>query len=202
MTQLEINGVQFPFDSSFSAWSNLLDDLETHRISKGNAIASVFFDGEEISQFRHGDILEHSLNAVNTIQITTSSIQGMVKEAIADAGHYQSALQNAVLETAEMFRLQNLKDANSQLSEIFQGIKMFIALVKGLEIQGSVHAPMISGQVDKLVEEMGPTLESLIESQNQQDWILVADILEFELASAINAFEPVIQDLARPSNQE
>ncbi len=202
MTKLEINGVQFPFDSAFSTWNDLLNDLETHRISKGNAISNVFFDGEEISQFQHREILERSLNTVNTIQIATSSIQDMVKEAIADAGNYQSTLQNAMLESAELFRLQNLKDANSRLSEIFQGIKMFIALMKGLELQCSGQAQMDSTLVDKLIEELGPTLESLIESQNQQDWILVADILEFELAPAINAFEPVIQNLARPSNQE
>jgi hypothetical protein len=36
---------------------------------------------------------------------------------------------------------------------------------------------------------MGPTLESLIESQSQQDWILVADILEFELLANVSGFE-------------
>ncbi len=201
MTQLEINGVQFPFDSSYSTWNDLLNDLETHRISKGNAIASVFFDGEEINEYRHGEILERSLDSIITIQITTSSLQDMVKQAIADAGNYQSTLQNAMMETAELFRIQNLQDANLRLSEIFQGIKMFIALMKGLELQCSGQTRMDSSPIDKLIEEMGPTLESLIDSQNQQDWILVADILEFELASAINAFEPVIQNFARPSNQ-
>jgi hypothetical protein len=36
---------------------------------------------------------------------------------------------------------------------------------------------------------MGPTLESIIEAQNQHDWILVADILEFELLVHLSSFE-------------
>jgi hypothetical protein len=39
---------------------------------------------------------------------------------------------------------------------------------------------------------MGPNLESLIEAQGQQDWILVADILEFELSASMSSFEPVL----------
>jgi hypothetical protein len=192
MTQLEINGVNFPVDSAHTTWGQLLEELETKRISKGNGIASIYFDGSEIAQFRHGDMLAKPLDAVGEIKIESASMNDMVKAAVIDVDSFLLSLQTAMVDAAETFRNQMLDQANQKLIEIFHGIKMLVSLLKGLEISVLAQNGSNSANVDRLLEEMGPTLESLIEAQGQQDWILVADILEFELSASMSSFEPVL----------
>jgi hypothetical protein len=195
MTQLEINEINFPVDSALSTWGQLLEELETQRISKGKAIASVHFDGNEVSQFRHGEVLEQLLNSIGQIKVTAKSMDEMLKEAVFDANNFLLSLQTAMVDAAETFRNQMIDHANQKLTDIFQGLKMFVSLIKGMELSLLSQNGSGTNQVDNLVAEMGPVLEGLIESQGQQDWILVADILEFELSATMGSFEPVLEKL-------
>jgi hypothetical protein len=152
-------------------------------------ISSVRFDGSEILQFREAECLNRPLQHLEAIQVQASPMEEMVKTAVTEAEGYLVSLQTGLAEVAEAFRHQLTNEANSKLSQVFEGIKMLAALLQGIELSLSGQYQQGPTSVARVLTEMGPTLESLVESQNQQDWILVADILEFELLANLTAFE-------------
>jgi hypothetical protein len=198
MTQLEINGINFPVDPAMQTWRELIEDLENNRIGKGKAISSVHIDGTEVQGFREESALTRPLNTIDEIKIELVDMSQLVADAVKDCDSFLLSLQTAMVDAADTFRQQQLDQANQKLTEIYQSIKMLVSLLKGLEISfqnqgGSVLQP----SVDQLVNEMGPTLEGLIDAQSSQDWILVADILEFELAAAVSNYEQVVQSFKK-----
>jgi|WetSurMetagenome_2_1015567.scaffolds.fasta_scaffold332230_1 hypothetical protein len=196
MAQLELNGINFPISPSFNTWQDLLDDLETHRISKGKAISAVYFDGMVVPNFKESEILNRALNTIGQITIEIVNMQDIIHQAIRDVEGFKKTIETSMIDIAEIYRRQQINEANTKLSELFQGVKMLVSLLKGLELSVlGQEVPSSSESVDKSVAELEPVLQGIIDAQNQQDWILLADIVEFELLSAISGFDKTIQEL-------
>jgi hypothetical protein len=193
MPELEINGINLPVGREVHNWSQLLQELESKHLGRGQAIASVHFDGDEIIQFRNPEYLDRPLQSIGEVRIEAKPLQLMAKDAVQDAHRYLVNLQSSLADVADAYRNQLIDQANAKLSETFQGIKMLASLLEGIELSLTGQYKSGSTQVENVVAEMGPTLESLIEAQTQQDWILVADILEFELLCNLTALEQTVQ---------
>jgi hypothetical protein len=187
--QLEINGINLPVHPGLHTWQDLLQELESKHLGQGKMISSVRFDGSEVIQFREAECLNQPLQYLGEIQVQASPMEDMVKSAVVEAEGYLVTLQTSLVEVAEAFRLQLINEANTKLSQVFEGVKMLAALLQGVELSLSGQFHQGPSSVAQVLAEMGPTLESLIESQGQQDWILVADILEFELVANVSGFE-------------
>lgn len=187
--QLEINGINLPVHPGLHTWQDLLQELETKHLGQGRMISSVRFDGNEVLQFRETDFLNQSLHCLGEIQVQASPMEEMVRSAVTEAEGYLVTLQTSLVDVAESFRHQLVSEANGKLSQVFEGIKMLAALLQGVELSLSGQYQQGPTSVAQVLAEMGPTLESLVESQGQQDWVLVADILEFELLANVSGFE-------------
>ncbi len=189
MLQVEVNGINLPLHPTLHTWQDLLGELEGKHLGRGKVISSVRFDGIEVLRFRETEYLNQPLHLLGDIHVEASSMEEMVKSAVTEAEGYLFTLQTSLAEVAEDYRRQLHDEANSKLSQVFEGIKMLAALLQGVELSlsGRYHEGPTS--VAQVLADMGPTLESLIESQGQHDWILAADILEFELLANLTAFE-------------
>ena len=192
MPDLEINGIHMPIRPEIHNWEQLLNELETKHLSTGHVISSVTFDGDEVIQFRDVELLRRPLHSIGGVKVEAVRMEQMVKEAIKDSEGYLITLQTSLADIADSFRSQLLEQANTKLSQVYEGIKMLVALLQGIELSISGQYQTGSTEVELALEEMGPTLESLIEAQSQKDWILVADILEFELLTNLATLERTI----------
>ena len=194
MQQLEINGINLSVSQGVQNWSQLLQELESKHLGRGQAISSVHFDGDEIIQFRDSEYLERPLHSIGEVKIEAKPLLSMAKDAVQDAQRYLVNLQASLADIADAFRNQLAEQANTKLSEAFQGIKLLLSLLEGIELSLTGQYKSGNTRVENAVVDMAPTLESLIEAQTQQDWILVADILEFEMLCNLTTLEQTIQD--------
>ncbi len=193
MPQLEINGINLPVGPQVHNWSQLLQELEAKHLGRGQAIASVHFDGDEILQFRDSEYLDRPLHSIGEVKVEAKPLRLMAKDAVEDAHRFLVSLQASLADIADAFRNLQTEQANTKLSEVFQGVKMLLSLLEGIELSLTGQYKTGSTQVENAVVEMGPTLESLIEAQTQEDWILVSDILEFELLCNLTSLEQTVQ---------
>ena len=189
MSHVEINGINLPITPGVHTWNDLLYNLETQHLGRGKVITSVHFDGSEVLQFRDDDVLRRSLGSIEEVRVEAAPMETMVRSALGEAEGYLLTLQTSLAEVAETFRQEATEQANAKLSQVFEGIKMFAALLQGIELQVSGNFHQGRTSVAQILTDLGPTLESLIDAQTRQDWILVADILEFELLTNVSSFE-------------
>jgi hypothetical protein len=192
MSQLTLNGNHTPIDHGFQTWQQLLADLESNRLTDNEVIASVHFDGDEIMNFRQDEALKLPLDSIQEVRVEAIGRNEMLSDAVQEAEAYLASLNASMLEVAEKFRNGKPDQANPRLQQVFEGIKMFVALLRGVELSLDGPASAQGSTVEKTLEQMGKTLHDEIKAQTQQDWTLVADILEYELASDLHAFEEVL----------
>jgi len=189
MLQLEINGINLPVNPSLNTWREVLAELESKHLGEGKVIGSVHFDGEEVTEFRDESVLTRPIQSIAEVRIDAVSLREMVTSAVVESETYLLSLETSLVDVAETFRQQQADQANSKLTQAFEGIKMFVALLRGIELSLSSGSNQGPSRVEQTFEEMTPTLESLIEAQTQKDWVLVADILEFELLANLSSLE-------------
>ena len=192
MCQLEINGIQESFKPDFVTWQDLLTDLESARLEPEEVIASVKFDGEEVLQFREESVLAKGLQSMRQIRIEVIPIHQMALNATSDATRYLQTLELALADVAEALRNELIAQANVKLQEVFDGVKLFVTLVRGIELSIEGMPAGENSEVETAFQAMKPTLENMIEAQTQQDWVLLADLLEYELLANLSSFEQIM----------
>ena len=192
MSQLILNGEAAQIDSAFHTWQDVLANLESLQLGRDDVIASVHFDGDEVANFRDDEALGVHLASISEIRIVAKNRQVITQETIEEAEGYLQSLKTATVLVAEMFRCQQLSQANAELQQLLSGIKMYVALLRGLDLYVSGAASAAQESIEEILDPMAATLQEQIKAQGHQDWMLVADILEYELAAQLSAFEEIL----------
>jgi hypothetical protein len=192
MTQLAFNGNNLPVDPALHTWQELLTVLESRQLNENEVIASVHFDGDEVLNFRREDALNVRLSVVQEVRVEAMGQREMLRGAIQEAETYLPTLRASMLSVAELFRSERLDQANTQLQELFNGMKMLVALLRGMELSLSGVAAASESKVEQALRQMGATLEDQIKAQTQNDWMLLADILEYDLVPCLQAFDEIL----------
>jgi len=180
-----------PLGPALRTWQDLLSHLESQSLSRDEVITSVQFDGDDISNFRDEEALTTDLSPIEEVRVRAMARDELMRETIVEAEAYLRNLEAAAVNVAEMFRCQQLNQANKGLQELLSGIKLYVALLRGMDLSVSGLAGTCE-PIDKVLDPMAATLQEQINAQGRQDWMLVADILEYELAAQLTAFEEVL----------
>jgi hypothetical protein len=191
MSRLVFNETSLPLGPALRTWQDLLSHLESQSLSRDEVITSVQFDGDDISNFRDEEALTTDLSPIEEVRVRAMARDELMRETIVEAEAYLRNLEAAAVNVAEMFRRQQLNQANSGLQELLSGIKLYVALLRGMDLSVSGLAGTCES-IDKVLDPMAATLQEQINAQGRQDWMLVADILEYELATQLTAFEEVL----------
>jgi len=193
MVQIQINGMDAKLQAPPSTWRELLIDVEASCLQPNQVISSVQFDGAEVEAFRDEDILMRPLGTVGEIRIAAVDMRELSLDALRDSHKHIESLAVAIVDAAELYRNLDSAAANENLPRILEGIKLYMAILRGFELSLTTTPAITPSIVERTIEQMKPVLEALITAQQDRDWQLLADILEYELISELSAFEPVVE---------
>jgi hypothetical protein len=180
------------------SWGPLLSRLEQEAVSRGEVVTEVRFDGVDEPTFWQPAQVDRPLLDVALVEVMTAPQGGLLDDALVQGAVAAGTLAAAAIETGEAFRGTNPATANQQLADLCDGVRSLIAL-------SSAAATAVGVRLDeqdwngrsgsKQMADLGRQLESIIEAQQSQDWLTVADILEYDFHPALNAWRPVFETL-------
>jgi len=180
------------------SWGPLLSRLEQEAVSRGEVVTEVRFDGVDEPTFWQPAQVDRPLLDVALVEVMTAPQGGLLDDALVQGAVAAGILAAAAIETGEAFRGTNPATANQQLADLCDGVRSLIAL-------SSAAATAVGVRLDeqdwngrsgsKQMADLGRQLESIIEAQQSQDWLTVADILEYDFHPALNAWRPVFETL-------
>jgi hypothetical protein len=194
MVQIEINGLETKLNPQPSTWRELLSDVETRCLKNDQVISSVQFDGNEIATFREEDVLQQPLGTVGQIRIAAVEMRELSLSALRDSEKHLESLTVSIVETAENYRNGHADISNEKLPHILKGIKLYMAILRGIELSVTQNDGKVPSLVETTIGQMKPVLEALIAAQRDRDWPLLADILEYEISAELSAFEPIAEE--------
>jgi len=168
---------------------NLLDQIQKDKLEKGQFLFKIKVNDQDI-EFGSEDFRETPTANIQKLEIETSSLATMVNENIDNGILYLSKLTPGLEQVAAMLRAGQHQEANSILLDIVDGVDWFSQLIE-LVIQAKdldVETVQYNGKnlMERKSQLVGLT-ENILASYQGQDWVKLADLLEFE-------FLPYYQD--------
>ena len=198
MQRLIVNGTERRLENVPEYWGNLLEWVEQDAAARAEVVTEVRFDDVEQPAFRHAALGQCPLSELDSIEVETASKRALIDDALAHGVMSAHALAAAAKETTGMFRNGNVAAANQRLAEFGDGIRSLLVLVSAVSAacgatldQLDVSGRTMSAEVNALVQQ----LETLVEAQQAQDWLTVADILEYEFEPALGTWRSMFEGL-------
>ena len=204
MARLLLNGEARTPEIPHKSWEELLAWADRTSADLGLLVTAVRLDGVDEPSFREPGVAARPLETVDVIEIDAATPASLVAESLDDALAGLEGLRTHATDVARRFRGNRLAQANAGLAELTQGLGTLVTLVEA--VSGAMGIPIDTVVLDgrpafAVIEDLGQPLTELTDAQQQQDWVTVADILEFDLEPAISRVAPLFSALASVAQQ-
>jgi hypothetical protein len=200
MPNVFLNGSPCTFDPTPATWNDLLNGLDRQLESDGRAIAGVRFDGIDEPAFRDPALLARALTPSLMIEIDVEPQSALILRALNEAALSIPEISQAAVDLAANYRLVDVTQANAELGVLAEALSNLMALVGAASQVLRVDllaAPAPEGGMPsaEVMPELDAALRALIEAHGGQDWITLADSLEYDVAPLVSRLSGLVEHL-------
>ena len=194
--KLIINGVeQKDYDVKGEATLGaMLDKLI--KDTPGSYIRRIWLDEKEFPADDH-EILQKKPADINSFEIELANLKDLVATNLSNALGYLEKLIPGFQQASDLFRMGNEQEANKFYIQILDGMDWFsevVNIVMGSQGKGSESEAILSKRQANLTDLMS----QMLEANKNQDWVLLADILEYEMVPFYEEWQTILKKLKNP----
>jgi hypothetical protein len=178
-----------------------LGDIVQAVISKlppNRIVREIVLDGRELPKYQEASALEHALGEVKDLQIRTADREIWAANGFDIALSCVERVQKSLIRAAELFREDDIAEANQFFSHCVEGLERFLETItitrSALKLDFS--RIQIHGISLKQVEnEFSSIFSSILAYQEKQDYIGIADKVEYELLTNLCSWAGALKQL-------
>ena len=175
--KISINGAEAE-ESSFQGETlkEVLDVILKSR--RDSYVRRIWLEGQEVSSSAM-DTLMTSITSIELLELELAHLGDLLANNLANAKEYLEKLIPGFQKAADLFRMGNEQEAHKFYLQILDGIDWFSQVV--LSIVKS-RGNQVEGQsLGDRQEKLTGLMAQMLEANQNQDWVLMADLLEYEM---------------------
>ena len=175
--KISINGAEAE-ESSFQGETlkEVLDVILKSR--RDSYVRRIWLEGQEVSSSAM-DTLMTSITSIELLELQLAHLGDLLANNLANAKEYLEKLIPGFQKAADLFRMGNEQEAHKFYLQILDGIDWFSQVV--LNIVKS-RGNQVEGQsLGDRQEKLTGLMAQMLEANQNQDWVLMADLLEYEM---------------------
>ena len=189
--KISINGTETE-DPSFKGETleKVLNSILKSR--QGSYVRRIWLDGQEVSSSTP-DTLKTSSATVDLLELELAQLRDLLANNLSNAKEYLEKLIPGFQKAADLFRMGNEQEANKFYLQIIDGIDWFSQVVLTIinAQQNVLEGQSLEERQKKLNELMG----QMLEANKNQDWVLMADLLEYEMVPFYEEWQKVLLNI-------
>ena len=198
MTRVVVDGIDQSSAADHKTWGELLATIEGDLADAGQVVTATRFDGVDTPTYRGSDHLVLPLGSFSSIEVDTVPTGALLRQGLSEAAGALETLCAAACRIGVDFRGHDVKAANKELVSLAQSLGTLVTLIgvvgQALDIDFSEFTVSDSSAKD-LFEETGSQIGSLVQAQQDQDWITVADTLEYDVSPTLGRWRELLNAL-------
>jgi hypothetical protein len=197
--KVSINGVeQEESDFKGDTLGAILDSMVKQ--APGSYIRRMWLDGKE-SPSDDREALQKNPSDIDSLEVELANLKDLVATNIANALDYLKKLIPGFEQAADLFRTGNEQEANKYYLQILDGIDWFSQVVSVI-MQPDEEETELSDADDENLQvrqkKLTDLMSQMLEANQNKDWVLLADILEYEMVPFYKDWENILSKLENP----
>lgn len=193
--KLTINGVEQK-ESEFKGETleAILDMMVKN--TPGSYIRRIWLDQQEFPSDDRETLQKKPVD-INSLEVELADLKDLVATNLSNALDYLEKLIPGFDQAADLFRTGNEQEANKYYIQILDGMDWFSEVVNVvMSSEGEGQEPENSLQVRQA--KLTDLMSQMLEANKNQDWVLLADILEYEMTPFYKEWQTILSRLKNP----
>ena len=155
-------------------------------------VRRIWLDGQEVSSSTP-DTLKTSSATVDLLELELAQLGDLLANNLSNAKEYLEKLIPGFQKAADLFRMGNEQEANKFYLQIIDGIDWFSQVVLTI-INAQQH--VLDGQsLEERQKKLNELMGQMLEANKNQDWVLMADLLEYEMVPFYEEWQKVLLNI-------
>ena len=184
-----------PMDMNMAAFSNLeeilvqviKDDYLEKRV-----VTDVLLNKEPFNEIYPHQAEDIEVSEIETLEIQTVPLNEMAGSVTEELYKVIHIMREGSREIARLFRQADDAEALEMLQDLLEVTREFLGMVGLLRYE---YVTPGTDSIDDRIETISSLLGEMIEVLENEDWILLADLLEYEFLPTVKDWEGVIGNL-------
>ena len=197
--KVSINGVaQEESDFEGETVSAILDSMVQQ--TPGSYIRRIWLDEQEFPSDDR-EALQKKPSDIDSLEVELANLKDLVATNLANALDYLKKLIPGFEQAADLFRAGNEQEANKYYLQILDGIDWFSQVISIIMNPDEGKLELLDADDENLQvrqEKLTDLMNQMLEANKNQDWVLLADILEYEMVPFYKDWENILSKLENP----
>lgn len=201
--EVQTEGIQF--------FGQLMEKLSDKAAEEGGTVLSVKLNGKDLTGKDRSHLEEMSVDDIQQLEVQTGNPKDLARSTLYSIADFLEKLLKELQDTSELFRLGNQERSNQSFLRCLDGMQVFMHTLEtcrrllGISFE-LLLVPGENGQEDITVGEsrrkLFSVLDNMIDAQTDQDWVLMADMLEYELIPILEDWRNIIPAILEKTADE
>ena len=178
--------------------SAILDSMVQQ--TPGSYIRRIWLDEQEFPSDDR-EALQKKPSDIDSLEVELANLKDLVATNLANALDYLKKLIPGFEQAADLFRTGNEQEANKYYLQILDGIDWFSQVVSVIMSpdEGETKLPDTDDEsLEVRQKKLTDLMSQMLEANQNQDWVLLADILEYEMVTFYKDWEKILSKLENP----
>ncbi|MFZ2956824.1 MAG: hypothetical protein WA705_08045 [Candidatus Ozemobacteraceae bacterium] len=194
-----LNGEALDLDenSPDSTVGELIDLLEPELDKRGRTLVEIIINGVSYAPDQR-EAFDHRLLAeLEKVELIGVTSQELLQDAIKDGPEAFSYLEGLALEIASSMRIGNVKEAMERHVEFVDGLDWMSMVLQQLSLgfAAKMTENTLEERRQRLLKRFTEHMAGLKNSQENKDWVGLADILEYEFPDLFKEGRQLFEEL-------
>jgi hypothetical protein len=198
LMRMMLNSAEQPSTDLPANWGDLLQRLDRDANRRGEVVTAVRFDGVDEPTFRQPSQSARALHDLSVIELETATPASLLDDALMQAGLAAGVFAASAGQIGSAFRRRDLSNANERLTELGEGIRGLVWIVGTAAATRGVSLDPVAGADSAISMQLAALtgqLVSIVEAQQAQDFLTVADLLEYDLQPTLYSWQVLFEAL-------
>jgi hypothetical protein len=173
----------------------VLLNIMADKMNPNKVITTVKLNGNPYSEKTPHDAAKIMTSEIQKLEVETMSTEEIAWHFLIKSGeHLGQMIENAQW-VSELFRVADANDANEQYARFLEGLQQFLKMVN--EVKAILNfnlreIPFQNGTIETRIEKLSGLMDQMIRVQEEEDWVMLADFLEYELIPLLEEWKSIL----------
>jgi hypothetical protein len=195
MPVIYVNDVPQQFEKPFQTWGDLLNTLDARASDAGVILSAARFDGVDEPSFREPSAISRPLRAVDRVDVETAMPTAFLRDCLLEAIQPLHETAHTAMQLAGIYRSYDVTPGHEGLKRLAADLGATAVLADMLAGPLAIDLTAVSVEgvsAAQHMQQLGVTVDALVTAQEAQDWVTVADVLEYDLEPSIRRWAALL----------